>query len=89
MIEEFFTSGHVVYLILAVMLIEGVVLARFLCRIPAMFWGLCAGGCMVLALWAALMERGAMMIGLFLALSFACHLLEVRQWLNLAKRLPQ
>jgi hypothetical protein len=89
MIEEFFTSGHVVYLILALMLVEVIVLAKFLRRVPAMFWGLCAGGCLVLALWAALVAQGAALIGLFLTMSFVCHLLEVQQWLSLAKRLPE
>jgi hypothetical protein len=89
MIDTFFTSGQVAYLILAVMLVESFVLAKLLRRSPAVLWGLCAGACMVLALWAALTTQGAATIGLFLTLSFACHLLEVRQWLNLAKRLPQ
>jgi hypothetical protein len=89
MIETFFTSGHVAYLILAVMVIESFVFAKLLRQSPAMLWGLTAGACMVLALWAALTAQGPTIIGLFLILSFGCHLLEVRQWLILAKRLPR
>ena len=54
----------------------------------AMLLGLAAGAAMVLALGAATMQYGYEVVGAFLALSFVIHLVEVRLWLNLAKRLP-
>ncbi len=89
MIEDFFKSGLVVYLMLGVMAIEAVVLSKYLRRAPAMFWGLCAGAAMAMALLAALTAQSVSLIGILLTFSFLFHILEVRQWLILAKRLPQ
>lgn len=88
MIEEFFKSGQVAYLLLGIMLLEWLVFAKLFRHSSAMLWGLGAGACLVLALWAALTGQSVMLIGLFLALSFVCHLMEVRQWRSLANRLP-
>lgn len=89
MIEAFFKSGQVAYLILGVMLLEWLVFAKVFRHSSALLWGLGAGACLVLALWAALTGQTAAVIGAFLVLSFICHLMEVRQWRSLAKRLPQ
>jgi hypothetical protein len=89
MIEEFFKSGQIAFLIVGVMMLEAITLKSFIRRVPAMFWGLCAGACMALALWAALTVQGAPVIGVFLTMSLASHIMEVRQWLSFAKRLPQ
>ena len=89
MIEAFFKSGQVAYLLLGVMLIEGLVFARLFRHSSPMLWGLGAGACLVMALWAALTGQAAAATAVFLVLSFGCHLMEVRQWRSLANRLPQ
>jgi hypothetical protein len=88
MIESYFTSGAATAVILTLMMLEAFVLARWMKRVPAMFWGLLAGAAMVLALGAALMQYRFEVIGILLAISFLFHFVEVRQWLRTAKRLP-
>jgi hypothetical protein len=83
--ETLFQSGNVAFIILAVMALEGFIFARYFKRLPAMFFGLAAGACLVLALRAALLQQGWAMIAIFLALSFVFHIMEIRQWLRLAK----
>ena len=56
--ETFISSGNVVLVIAAVMLIEAVLLLLYLRRFPAMLMGLAAGLCLVLALGAALQQKG-------------------------------
>jgi hypothetical protein len=86
MLEGFVLSGAVAWLMLAVMLAEIVVLARLWRRLPVMLWGLLAGAALVLALRAAVLDHGAAWIVAFISLSFVFHVLEVRQWLRLAKQ---
>ena len=89
MIEEFFKSGQVAFLIVAVMLLEALFRPLFHNAFGHAL-GAGAGACLVLALRAALTAAVLdQLIGLFLALSFVFHIMEVRQWLRLAKRLPQ
>ncbi len=87
--EALFQSGHIAFIILAIMALEGIFLARYFKRLPAMFAGLGAGACLVLALRAALLQQGWAMIALFLSLSFVFHITEIRQWLRLLKHQPQ
>lgn len=87
--EPLFQSGHIAFVILAVMALEALILARYFKRLPAMFAGLGAGACLVLALRAALLQQGWTMIAIFLALSFVFHITEIRQWLRLLKYQPQ
>jgi MFS superfamily sulfate permease-like transporter len=88
MIEHYFTSGTATLVILSLMALEAIILSRLLKRIPAIAWGLLAGATMVLALTASMMQYGFEIIGALLALSFVFHLVEVRQWLKIAKQLP-
>jgi hypothetical protein len=87
--EGLFQSGNVVWVILGVMAFEAVVLLRYLQRVPALAGSLAAGACLVLALRAALLHQNWMNIGLFLALGLVFHILEIWQWLRIAKHLPQ
>ena len=85
-LEQMFQSGHIAFIILTVMLAEAVFLSRYFKRFPGMITGLAAGACLVLALRAALVGQGWLVIAAFLALSLVFHLLEIRQWLRLAKQ---
>jgi hypothetical protein len=85
-LEPFFQSGSITYVILAVMLAEGLFLARYFKRFPGMISGLAAGASLVLALRAALIGQGWIVIAAFLTLSFVFHLMEIWQWLRLAKQ---
>jgi hypothetical protein len=89
MIDTFFKSGQVAYLALAVMLIESCVFARLFRQMPVMIYSVCAGAFMVLALWAALTDLPASVIGMFMICSFVFHVMEIVQWRSIAKRLPQ
>jgi hypothetical protein len=86
MIESLFTGGNIALLILLVMAIEAVVLMALIKRMPAVLFGILAGAALVLALRAALLQQGNLVIAVFLALSLLFHMAEVRQWLRLAKR---
>jgi hypothetical protein len=83
--EALYQSGNIAYVILALMVIEALVLARYFRRLPGLLTGLFAGACFVLALRAALLQQSWMMIGSFLALAFVFHVTEVWQWLRLTK----
>jgi hypothetical protein len=86
--EGLFQSGHVVWLILFIMAAEAVVLSGLLRRLPAMAFGLAAGACLVLALRASLLQQNWTYIALFLSLGFGFHILEVWQWMRIAKHQP-
>jgi hypothetical protein len=88
MIESYFTSGTATAVMLTIMAVEAFLLRKWLKRAPALFWGLCAGASIVLALGAALTQQRFEVIGLLLAIGLVFHLLEIQQWLKLAKRLP-
>jgi hypothetical protein len=85
MIEQLYNSGNVAFLILAVMAAEALFFARHAKRLPFIFTGLAAGACMILALRAALLQQGWMMIALFLVIGAVFHLVEILQWLRLAR----
>jgi hypothetical protein len=89
MLERAFQSGEITLLLLAVMLVEALVFMRVIKRMPGLLMGLGAGAAMVLALRAALLQQHWSTIALFLTLSFGFHILEIRQWLRLAKQQPQ
>ena len=88
-LESLFTSGNVVFLIVAVMLAEALFFARYVKHFPGILAGLAAGACLVFALRAALLQQAWTSIAFFLALSFVFHALEILQWLRLAKQQPQ
>ena len=83
--EQFIASGAVVWVILAVMAVEAVVLARLIKSFPGILAGLGAGGAIVLALGAALTGRGPYVIAACLGLSFLFHLAELYFWFKLRR----
>ena len=83
--EQFISSGAVVWLILAVMAFEVVVLARLIRNFPGILAGLGAGGSMVLALGAALADTAPYVIAACLVLSFAFHAAELYFWFKLQR----
>ncbi len=82
------SSGAVVWLILGIMAVEVVVLARLIKSFPAILAGLGAGGFMILALGAALTNKGFYAIAACLALSFLCHAVEIALWFRTKKSAP-
>lgn len=88
-LQSLFQSGNVAFIIVAIILAEGLFFARYIKRYPGLLAGLAAGAFLVLALRAALLQQSWTVIALFLFLSFAFHILEVLQWLRLAKHQPQ
>jgi hypothetical protein len=84
-LESLITSGAVVWLILGIMAVEAIVLARLIKSFPAILAGLGAGGFMILALGAALSNRGVYAIAACLALSFICHAVEIWFWFRTSK----
>ncbi len=95
--QEFFSSGRVVDLVLLVMVIEAIVLGLHHRRTGRgiafvdMLANLASGFCLLLALRAALGGMSWPWIGAALTASFAGHLLDVsRRWLTHAQtRSPQ
>jgi hypothetical protein len=83
--DSLFQSGNIALVIIAIMVVEAVLLLGLIKRFPGIFFGLAAGGCIVLALRAALLQQSWTSIALFLGLSFVFHALEIVQWLRLAK----
>ena len=81
-LEALFQSGNVTFLILGVMLIELVVLRRYLRSIPAIGFGMGAGACLLLALRSALIDQAWFFTAAWLAGSFFFHMLEVRSCLR-------
>lgn len=82
---EFFTSGRVVDLVLAFVLMEAAllyVLYRWTGRglAPAVLLSLLIpGACLLLALRAALTDASWMLVALWLLLSLVAHLADLRQ----------
>jgi hypothetical protein len=83
--EALFQSGNIAVIILAIMAAEVLVLAKLFKWSPALYAGLAAGACLVLALRAALLQQDWIIIAFFLALSFMFHLTELWQWRRLTK----
>jgi hypothetical protein len=88
-LEALFQSGNIALLILAIMLAEAMFFVRYLRRFLGMLAGLAAGACLVLALRSALLQQAWTSIALFLSLSFVFHVVEILQWLRLAKHQPR
>jgi hypothetical protein len=88
-LEALFQSGNIVWVILVVMIAEAVILRSYMKQVPAMAASLAAGGCLVLALRAALQQQSWIYIALFLSLGFLFHILEIWQWMRIAKHQPQ
>jgi hypothetical protein len=88
MIETYFTSGTATAVMLVMIALEVILLRNLIRRAPAFLWGLLAGSMIVLALGAALTQQRFEVIGVLLAIGLVLHLVEIWQWLKLAKRLP-
>jgi hypothetical protein len=80
---DFFTSGHVVDFIIAVLVVEGLALIFFRRgnsapgRITNIIVAALPGICLLMALRAALTGAGWMFIALWLVLSFPAHLADL------------
>jgi hypothetical protein len=78
-LAAFFTSGHAVDLVLAVMAIEALFLVRVKKRRPlTVVLTILPGAAMMLALRSALTGAGWEMIGLWLTVSLPLHLADLR-----------
>jgi MFS superfamily sulfate permease-like transporter len=88
-LDVLFQTGNIAWIVLAIMAAEALFFARYFKRLPGMLLGLAAGASLVLALRAALLQQGWTSIALFLSLSFVFHVMEILQWLRLAKHQPQ
>jgi hypothetical protein len=78
-LEPFFTSGHAVDLVLAVMAVEALFLIFVKKRRPlTVVLTILPGAAMMLALRAALTGAGWEMIGLWLTVSLPLHLADLR-----------
>jgi RsiW-degrading membrane proteinase PrsW (M82 family) len=81
---ELFQTGRIVDLVLALMVVEGVLLAIYHRRrgrgIPAagLVANLLAGGCLLLAVRAALTHAGWPVVSLWLAAALLAHLADLR-----------
>jgi hypothetical protein len=84
-LEDLITSGAVVWIVLAVMAVEAVVLARLIKIFPGILAGLGAGGSIVLALGASLTNKGPMAIAACLGLSFLFHAAELYFWFKASR----
>lgn len=80
--ETLITSGTIVWIVLAVMTVEAVVLARLIKSFPGILAGLGAGGSIVLALGASITNKGPLAIAACLGLSFLFHLAELYLWIK-------
>jgi membrane-bound ClpP family serine protease len=87
--EAIFQSGNIAWLIIVVMLVEAILLLRYFKNAPAMAASLAAGACLVLALRAALIQQNWTYVAMFLTLGFVFHILEIWQWMQIARRQPQ
>lgn len=83
--EALFQSGDIAFALLAIMLVEALALAVYARRFPGILLGLAAGACLILALRASLLQQSWQMIALFLVMSFVFHIVEIAQWLRLAR----
>lgn len=88
-LNDLIASGWITLLVLAVLTAEALAYVFFIKRLRAMLPTLAAGGSLVLALRAALLQHSTGELTLFLALAFIFHVLEVRQWLKMSKLQPQ
>ncbi len=80
--ETLITSGTIVWIVLAVMTVEAVVLARLIKSFPGILAGLGAGGSIVLALGASITNKGPVAIAACLGLSFLFHVVELYFWVK-------
>jgi MFS superfamily sulfate permease-like transporter len=87
--SAFLQSESLVFVVLAVLLAEVLILSRIFKKFPGLLGGLAAGACLVLALRAAILNHGTTEILIYLTLSLLCHLVEVWQWLRIAKQVPR
>ncbi|MBL8789872.1 MAG: hypothetical protein JNM45_05195 [Rhizobiales bacterium] len=87
-IATLFSSGLITLLILIIMAAELIILRDHLRQLPMIATGLGAGASLVMALGASLLGHSWHVIAAFLSISFVFHILEIRQCLRLAKRLP-
>ena len=81
-VGSLFENGSVVLIILGLVVIEAAVLIAYhrktkrgIAPIP-MLANLAAGGCLMLAIRAALLDQSWTTVGLFMALSLVAHLLD-------------
>ncbi len=87
-----FETGGVILVILGLVVIEAAALAVFHQRtgrgIPLlpMLANLAAGGCLMLAIRAALLDQDWPMIGMFMGLALIAHLLDFGSRLRLAPK---
>jgi ABC-type glycerol-3-phosphate transport system permease component len=85
----FYASGHVVFLLLALMAVEAFLLRDTIRKVPMLGSGLVAGAGILLALRSALLDHSWPVIATFLLVGFVFHLWEVWQCLRLANRQSQ
>ena len=77
--ESFFTSGHAVDLVLAVMLVEATILIMIKRRTPiTVLLTILPGAVMMLALRAALTGAGWQWVAIWLTVSLPLHLADLR-----------
>jgi Na+-translocating ferredoxin:NAD+ oxidoreductase RnfE subunit len=88
-LDEFIGSGTITVVVLAILGAEVLAYTFYFKRLRKMLASLFAGACVVLALRAALLNHSNSEVGIFLALGFVFHILEVWQWLKTTKRQPQ
>jgi hypothetical protein len=82
------TMSHLPILLLVVIAAEAFLLRKWIARAPGILYGLLSGTSLVVALAATISDCGFAAIAACLSLSFVFHILELRQWLTLTKRLP-
>ena len=76
--EQFFTSGHAVNLVLAFMAVEAVVLIMMKKRALTVALTILPGAAMMLALGAALTGAGWQWVAIWLTVSLPLHLADLR-----------
>jgi hypothetical protein len=86
MFEQLFESGTIALLMLAVIAAEALFFARHFAKFPGIILGLGAGAAMVLALRAALLHQGWLVVWGFVCLSLVFHLAEIWSWLRLTRQ---
>jgi uncharacterized membrane protein len=75
-------SGAFIYMVLGAMAVEALLLRRHILRNPSILAGLTAGGCLMLALRAALIDASTLQVTIWLGASLLCHGLELLFWLR-------
>lgn len=76
--EQFFTSGHAIGLVLAFMAVEAVVLIMMKRRAITVILTIVPGAAMMLALGAALTGAGWQWVAIWLTVSLPLHLADLR-----------